>query len=198
MLPMPPARQRRLWNSAADMKQKLIQAALDCGAVRAARVASDQILFSETFREICRGNQCGCYGRCWVCPPQIGPIGELIARAKEYPWGVLYQTVSPLEDSFDFEGMMEAAGRHARVSQELQKIAAGLLAEPFLHLSCGGCHLCPVCAKRTDEPCRHPEKALPSLEGYGVDVYNTAGAAGLPYINGANTVTYFGMILFSE
>ena len=180
------------------MKETLIQAALDCGAVRAAAVSGEQILFSETFRKICRGNQCGCYGKCWVCPPQIGPIEELIAKAKEYPGGVLYQTVRPLEDSFDFEGMMEAGSRHARVSRELQKKASGLLAKPFLHLSCGGCHLCPVCAKRTEEPCRHPEIALPSLEGYGVDVYNTACAAGLPYINGADTVTYFGMILFSE
>jgi hypothetical protein len=46
--------------------------------------------------------------------------------------------------------------------------------------------------------CRFPEKALSSLEGYGLDVYQTALHAGLPYVNGQNTVTYFGMLFFPE
>ena len=50
----------------------------------------------------------------------------------------------------------------------------------------------------TDEPCRFPEKALPSLEAYGVDVYNTTKDTDLKYINGQNTVTFFGMVLFRE
>ena len=111
---------------------------------------------------------------------------------------MLYQTVGTLEDSFDIEGMFAAAADHAAVSQRLQKQAEAMLKAPFLHLTCGGCHLCSVCARRTGEPCRHQELALPSLEGNGVDVYQTARAAGLPYIHGPNTVTYFGMILFSE
>ncbi|MBP5294985.1 MAG: DUF2284 domain-containing protein, partial [Lachnospiraceae bacterium] len=43
-----------------------------------------------------------------------------------------------------------------------------------------------------------PDKTLLSLEACGVDVYQTAKAAGLPYNNGANTVTYFGLILFGQ
>lgn len=179
-------------------RTQLIQAVLDCGAARAALIAAEQIVYSETFREICRGNQCGNYGKCWMCPPELGEIAELIAGAKAYPRGLLYQTIGTLEDSFDVEGMFAAAASHAEVSQNVQGAVREQLRRPFLHLSCGGCHLCPVCAKQTGEPCRHPEKALPSLEGYGIDVYNTACAAGLPYINGTNTVTYFGLILFSE
>ena len=41
-----------------------------------------------------------------------------------------------------------------------------------------------------------PEKAMSSLEGYCVDVYNTTKDTPLKYINGQNTVTYFGAILF--
>ena len=44
----------------------------------------------------------------------------------------------------------------------------------------------------------HTALGGPSLEGYGVDVYNTTKDTPLKYINGQNTVTYFGMILFSE
>ena len=178
--------------------RQLIQTALDRGAVRAALLSGDQVVYSETFRDICRANQCGCYGKCWVCPPEIGEIGALVGKAKTYPRGMLYQTIGTLEDGFDIEGMMEAGSRHARVSCGIQMAAKELLRNPFLHLGCGGCHLCDVCAKRTSEPCRHPGDALPAMEGYGIDVYNTALAAGLPYINGTNTVTYFGLILFSE
>jgi predicted metal-binding protein len=55
-----------------------------------------------------------------------------------------------------------------------------------------------VCAKRTDEPCRHPDLAMASLEAYGFNVSRLAAAADMKYINGQNTVTYFGAVLFKE
>jgi len=36
------------------------------------------------------------------------------------------------------------------------------------------------------------------LEGYGVDVYSTTKDTPLAYINGENTVTYFGAVFFAE
>ena len=36
------------------------------------------------------------------------------------------------------------------------------------------------------------------MEGAGIDVYNTVKDTPLKYINGANTVTYFGLVLFEE
>jgi predicted metal-binding protein len=66
-----------------------------------------------------------------------------------------------------------------------------------LHLSAGGCGVCKVCAKRTNEPCRFPEKAITSLEAYGINVSRLAAASDMKYINGQNTVTYFGAVLFS-
>ena len=84
------------------------------------------------------------------------------------------------------------------LSQRIHKAVKPLLGEDFLHLSCGGCHLCETCAKITGEPCRQPENAPAGLEGYGVDVYKTTMGTDLKYINGADTVTYFGMVLLSE
>ena len=177
---------------------RLLQAALDAGAAKAALIDGEQVVYSESFRQICENNQCGCYGKCWVCPPEIGQIGDLIARAKVYPKGLLYQTIGTLEDSFDVEGMFAAGANHAQVSLRLQKALPGLLDKPFLHLGCGGCHLCETCAKRTGEPCRHPEYALPAMEGYGIDVYGTTRTTPLKYINGTDTVTYFSLVLFTE
>lgn len=54
------------------------------------------------------------------------------------------------------------------------------------------------CAKVDNEPCRFPEKALSSLEAYGVNVSATVKNTEMKYINGPDTVTYFGMVLFKE
>lgn len=176
----------------------LIQAALSGGASKATVIDSSQIVLSAEFRRICESNQCGGYDKCWMCPPEIGEIDMLMDQVRSYPRGLLYQTIGQLEDSYDIEGMFAVGAQHAQVSQQIQSAVQPLLHAPFLHLSCGGCHLCERCAKRDNQPCRFPEKALSSLEGYGVDVYNTTKDTELKYINGANTVTYFGMILFSE
>ena len=110
----------------------------------------------------------------------------------------MYQNIYEIEDSFDIEGMFEAKKSHHRVAQKIQEAVKPLLGDSYLHLEAGGCGVCERCAKRDQLPCRFPEKALPSLEAYGIDVYNTASHAGLKYVNGQNTITYFGMLLLQE
>ena len=177
------------------MNDKLIRLAIEAGAKKAAIIRTEDIVLSSVFRDICAGNTCGKYGRCWMCPPDIGEIDALMARLKGYEQGLLYQTIYAIEDSFDIEGMGEAAVRHARVSQAVNDAVKPLL-PGNLHLSCGGCNLCERCAKLDDQPCRMPEKALPPMEGYGIDVYQTVRPTGLRYTNGQNTVTFFGIVLF--
>ena len=177
-------------------KALLLQSVLDAGATKAAYVTQDQIVLSATFRDICATNQCGGYGNCWMCPPYIGEIEPLMEKVRTFSGGLLYQTIHTIEDSFDIEGMFEASHTHSQVSQAIQGAVRPLMTDEFLHLSCGGCHLCERCAKRDDQPCRLPDKALSSMEGYGFDVYRTSSATDLKYINGQNTVTYFGIILF--
>lgn len=180
------------------MNDLLVQLALECGAANAAALSGDHVILDEGFREICRNNACGNYGMCYMCPPDMGDIQEMMAKVRAYPHAVMYQTIHDLEDSYDYEGMVEAGKRHAQVSQKLEKRLREQLNGNYLHLSLGGCRLCDVCAKREALPCRYPDLVLPSLEGYGVNVYSTSQYAGLSYINGQNTVTYFGMVLLTE
>jgi len=77
-----------------------------------------------------------------------------------------------------------------------QQKLAGVLPE-FLLLSNEGCKRCRTCTY-PDAPCRFPERLHHSLEGYGFIVSELAKAAGMHYNNGANTVTFFGALLFSE
>lgn len=180
----------------SELDALLIEAALAAGADKATIIPQQQIVLSADFRKICESNGCGNYGRCWMCPPDTGDIETAMAQVRQYPWGLLYQTIGAIEDSFDIEGMVDRAREHAQVSQRVQQAVQPLLKKPFLHLSCGGCRLCETCARRDNQPCRHPQKALASLEGSGVDVYNTTKDTPLKYINGQNTVTFFGMVLW--
>lgn len=174
----------------------LIPLAIEAGAVKAAIISNEDIVLSSEFRNICSQNTCGCFNRCWMCPPFIGEINSLMEKIRQYPQGLIYQTISEIEDSFDIEGMLEAGKRHIRASHRIQEALLKHLPQDYLHLSKGGCGLCKRCAKLDDLPCRFPEKAMASLEGYGIDVYQTSLNTNLKYSNGQNTVTYFGLILF--
>lgn len=175
--------------------QMLVDIALDAGVTKAAVIPVDSIVLNASFRELCKSNSCGMYGRCWMCPPDIGDIETCMAEVRNYKHGLLYQTFADIEDSFDIEGMQAAAKHHVHVGQRLEAFLM-LELEKHRHLSCGGCRVCERCAKEDGLPCRNPKRAMPSMEGYGIDVYNTCKPTGLKYINGANTVTYFGIILF--
>ena len=132
-----------------------------------------------------------------MCPPDVGDIDVMMDKVGEYDYALVYQTVTQLEDSFDFEGMISAKKKSNALAQDIRKIFIDLRITTVLHLGAGGCGVCEICAKRTGEACRFPEKAMPSLEAYGVNVSELAKAAGMKYTNGQDTVTYFGTVLFT-
>ena len=176
--------------------ERIENLALSLGAYRASVIPVENIQTDAAFRDMCAANACGNYGRNWMCPPDAGDIHDLMAELRTYSYALVYQTVSELEDSYDFEGMMEAGARHNRLMVEIREKLADEPLARILHLGAGGCRMCEVCGKRTGEPCRHPDLAVASLETYGVNVSKLAPAAGMKYINGQDTVTYFGAVLF--
>lgn len=173
---------------------KLIQMTCAAGAFKASVIPVAQIKTDACFRDICASNACGMYGKNWMCPPAVGEIHELMAQLRTYRNALVYQTVTDLEDSFDFEGMMRAKKVHHQLTKRITPLFQG---KQILHLGAGACEECAQCAMVTGEPCRMPSRAIPSLEAYGVDVTQLAKAAGMGYINGTNTVTYFGVVLFN-
>ena len=89
-------------------REQAINIALKEGAYKAAVIPVEQVVLSAHFRDICATNSCGRYGTCWMCPPDVGPVEELMAQIGQFTHGLIYQTVTELEDSFDIEGMSEA------------------------------------------------------------------------------------------
>lgn len=138
--------------------ERLKEEIIGLGAKAAALIAVEEISFDTAFRSMCASNACGNYGRSYMCPPDIGEIEALIAEAKGYTYAIVYQTVGLLEDSYDFEGMMEAGQRHNDLAQKVRELFEKSCREKALHLGAGGCRLCPVCGKKTGEPCRFPER----------------------------------------
>lgn len=171
---------------------------LDAGAFRAGVVDVDTIPFEPEFRKLCESNACGMYGKSWMCPPDIGPVEELIAQARQFRQALVFQTVNALEDSYDFEGMLAAGGEMNRLMASVRQKLTELDIRRHLLLGAGGCRVCPHCAKASGQPYRHPERALSSLEAYGVNVSVLAPIAGMKYINGPDTVTFFGAVLLGE
>ena len=175
----------------------LIAVPLSLGTYKAGVIETKEISLDRAFRDMCASNACGMYGKCWMCPPDVGDIEALMQEVGQYDYALVYQTVTELEDSYDFEGMIEAKKKSYPLAQALRKTFDDPKFAKVLHLGAGGCGVCEVCAKRTNEPCRYPERAMPSLEAYGINVSELAKSAGMKYVNGQDTVTYFGAVLFS-
>lgn len=179
------------------MENKIIEKVIDLGAFKASVISAEEIKTDKMFRELCEANACGMYGKCYMCPPDIGDIDVLMAKLRNYRFALVYQTVTALEDSFDFEGMTEARIEANRIALKLRSVFDEVGIKNVLHLSAGACGICETCAKRTGEPCRCPDLAMASLEAYGINVNELAKTAGMKYINGQDTVTYFGAVLFT-
>jgi len=177
--------------------KELIKIAIGAGATNVGMAKVSDIKFSREFRDACAQNVCGKYGTCWMCPPDVGDIDEMIAHAKEYAHIMVFQSIGQLEDSFDFEGMEAAAVKHNALTMAVAEQVGGLtqIKNPLI-LGAGACHICARCTRLDNLPCAQPDKAVPSLEAYGIAVSELAKISGLEYINGVNTVTYFGGVLF--
>ena len=99
-------------------------------------------------------------------------------------------------------GLREASGRESaqentqgNVQNTVQNTASKKAAPLVMtNESCARCGTCTY----PDAPCRFPDELQPSLEGFGYLVPELAKQAGIPYMNGPSTVTFFGAVLYDE
>ncbi|MCL2050776.1 MAG: DUF2284 domain-containing protein [Lachnospiraceae bacterium] len=173
-------------------KMDFVKLCLSKGAKKAEAIPVEKLILMPELREFCEQNKCGRFGRNYTCPPYVGEKEELIKKIKSYKIAIIWQNIYELEDSFDFEGMMDGQEKHNQMTLEIAEEAYQEMGrDKVLVLAAGGCTLCPACASLTDEPCRNPGRALSSLEAYGINVAKIEEISGLKYINGKDTVTYF-------
>ena len=160
--------------------------ALDTAALR----------FHPEVRATCEGNRCRGYGSSWACPPAVGTLEECRERVLGFGKLMLVSKAYLLEDGMDFAGVGAAMGDFKTCALELGKALRPRL-KKLLILSNEGCGRCRTCTW-PEEACRFPEELQPSIEGFGFIVSELAKQAGIPYLNGKDTVTFFGAVLYDE
>jgi len=129
--------------------------------------------------------QFGCdgYGQCLVCPP-FTPSPEQMRKVL---------------DSYN-RGMLI----HCEPQADVKAIVADLERDIFLRgawkafgLGAGPCYFCKDCPVEEGR-CRYPQRARPSMEACGIDVFSSVRKAGFP-IEVARTTrqcpNYYGLIL---
>ena len=174
---------------------KMIRAAEERGFVQAV-LPTEELIFEPGIRAMCEANVCQSYGSCWACPPAVGTLEECRDRAMRYRWLLLFSKKYPLEDSFDWEGMVAAMKDFKREVDLFGRAVKSLLSD-FLLLSNEGCSRCKSCTWPS-APCRFPDRLWHSIEGYGLNIGELAKKGGIPYNNGPETVTWFGGLLFGR
>lgn len=177
---------------------ELLEELYRLGVSNVGEIAASDIPYDTNFAKMCKQNACGRYGTNYGCPPYMGPAEELIEDAKQYGKAYVFQTIGQIEDSYDFDGMMEVGSVHQKICIEINAWCKENLQQKFRTLSSGSCNICEKCAALTQEPCRFPESLLASLDVYCVHVSELARLTGMKYMNGEDTVTYFGMIFVQE
>ena len=154
-----------------------------------------QLEFRQEVRDMCSADKCQQYGKNWACPPACGEIEQSVEKAKKYSKAVMIQTTATMEDSFDFETMMQASKDHKERFFEAAKLVRTVDPD-CLPMGAGGCNICRKCTY-PDEPCRFPDRAFTSMEAYGLFVSAECKKAGLEYNYGPNTLTYSSCILYN-
>ena len=158
------------------------------------RLNVSALAFRPEVRDMCASNRCNNYGKSWVCPPACGDLESISAKVEKYGSGVIVQSVGMLEDDFDYESIEKLLLTHQqRFSGYVEKIRAITL--DFLPMSAGACTICKDCTY-PHSPCRFPERAVPSMEAYGLIVSDICNASGIAYYYGTRTISFTSCVLF--
>lgn len=144
-----------------------------CGEIAARRIPCD-----PTLRRFCEQNCCGMFRSSYMCPPAEGSAELLIAKLHGYKTALVFTQEYICEDMANYMNVQIAHERRSQMLwKSMQKL--GYTKENACVLTVGGCHLCEKCGILTNEPCRHPDTACPSLSGYCVECEKMTNMVGL-------------------
>ena len=143
-----------------------VEHAKSLGVSRAKLVDTKNVVVRNWVRLKCQFG-CGGYGACLTCPP-YSPTPDYTERMMaEYSTGLLLQI-----ENVSFRS-------RPRMRSKLRDLVADLEREVFLDgyhkafgMTAGPCRICKPCDTR--KLCKHPQRARPSMEACGIDVYQTA------------------------
>ena len=164
--------------------EQLRKSALKLGARKAKVIRAATIKTAGWVRNKCRFG-CSGYGHCLTCPPHTPAPHETRAMLADYKKAILVQVTD--KEHAHVSGIVSKLEREAFLAGYHQAFGMGA----------GPCTICETCDFAGG--CRHPEKARPSLEACGIDVFATVRANGLPIEtigdNDYSKAHYYGIVL---
>lgn len=191
----------------------LVREAIKRGADRAKIIRTSVIVVDERVRLKCTVPLCDNYGRHLLCPPNLMPIDEFRKVLKAYNYGLLIQVDSEYDSTdrasrhIDRDLCVEveeaSPGAH-KWEKKLQGLVEQMESVAFKKgfylaagLSCSHCLLCRDCVGQgSEEPCRHPFRARPSMQAMGIDVIKTCERARMPVrLSSSEKVKWTGLVL---
>jgi len=170
-------------HSITDLQDRLMRLARDLGAHDAAIVDAKAIIVEDRLADLCRQPGCPSYGLAASCPPHVGGPAQFRRWQQAVDWAVLIR--------IDVPTPILLGEKRRGVFRKLHEIAASIErsaidsgwfeARAFAGGSCKElfCSDLPVCRVIHESgPCRHPDRARPSMSGFGIDVSRLMAAAG--------------------
>jgi predicted metal-binding protein len=162
--------------------ERYLKKAVALGAIDAKIIPADSVATGAWVRIKCQFG-CGGYGQCLTCPPH-SPTPEKTAEILHcYKKAILL---------------------HGDDHSEMTEIAVAIEQEVFLDgyykafaMGSGPCRMCNKCNIANNE-CNNPEKARPSMEACGIDVFQTARNNGFKIEvvkNHSSKQNYFALVL---
>jgi predicted metal-binding protein len=143
---------------------KYVKRALAASAAHAKRIPAASVVTAAWVRLKCQYG-CGGYGQCLTCPPNSPRPDETARMLAEYETAILVH----------FDG-------HVEVTPIMVELEREAFLDGFYKafaMGAGPCGLCDDC-NSAGGGCRNPEKARPSMEACGIDVFRTARDNGFP------------------
>jgi predicted metal-binding protein len=162
---------------------ELIRLACRLGASGAALIAASEICIEDDLAKLCQEPQCENYGLSASCPPHVTGPGGFREFKKTFQHAVVFKIDVPSE--------ILLSNQRREIFQLLHEIAAGIEqaavkmgysgSKGFAGGSCKNLFCrdhadCRVLAR--GGACRHPERARPSMSGFGINVPKLLQAAG--------------------
>jgi len=199
--------------------QDLVRLARKLGATNAVSFSAKGVVVDERVRLKCRIPVCDDYGVNLMCPPNVMSVQEFRDILAKYKHAVLIQIEGRIPAEMKAEigkaddvsalyrspRFLDSYKKHfnpvkLKVHRIVHKVEAQAFSQGYrfaVGFIAGSCKLCAECVGvDSHEPCRHPFRARPSMEAMGIDAYQTAQNAGLPFdIPTKGKIVWNGLVL---
>ena len=174
----------------------LAKSAREKGTSSVKLIPAKDIAVNDYVRMKCKFG-CDNFAKRFTCPPYAPAPKETRELLKDYNWAILVE----------FTGLIKKADQ-----LDVHRMIFELEREAFLNglhkafgFAAGPCKLCESCpAEEIENPseyskkyCRNPDKARPSMEACGIDIFKTARDAGfeINVVKGGETFKSFALLL---